>query len=239
MLLNARGVKLLLSAGLVLFLAGAGAVDTTWEENYERGWKSTRRGDYASAEAHFRAAMQAARSFGERDPRLCKSATSLAWTLYHRGRYSEAEPIALQNLAIQERVRGAWHIEVAEALDAVAVIHHARARYAEAEALRKRSIAIFERTRGTDDPDVAISLNSLAALYRTLGRYAEAEPLLRRAISIWDKVPGPECLDCASSSRHYRRSSRASDVSPNLNRWTGGLLAFGKESSAPTTLMWR
>ena len=79
----------------------------------------------------------------------------------------------MQNLSIQQAALGEWHPAVAEALDTVAVIHHARGRYAESEALRKRSIAIFEITRGKADRDVATSLNSLG------GPLRHSRPLLR------------------------------------------------------------
>jgi tetratricopeptide (TPR) repeat protein len=160
--------------------------DVSWEAHFERGRQSHGRADYAAAVVHYRAAMEAAKAFGEHDSRFGKCATNLAWALYHLGRYSEAEPLAKRNLTIQEKAVGEWHPDFAEALDAIAVIHLARGDYRQAEVLRKRSIVIFEKTRGKNDPDLAASLNSLAALYRSLGRYPEAEPVVRRAISIWE-----------------------------------------------------
>src|SRR5690348_7108830 len=65
-----RRVERPLVVGLALFLVGAGAGDTPWEDLDERGWKARERGDYAAAEVHFRAAMEVAKAFGERDQRL-------------------------------------------------------------------------------------------------------------------------------------------------------------------------
>ncbi len=192
-----RRVELPLVVGLTLFLVGAGVGDTPWEDHDKLGWQAEQRGDYAAAELHFRAAMEVARALGERDLRLGRSATDLAGALYWQGRYSEAEPFAMQGLQIRESVLGEWHADVAQAVDAVALVHYARGRYAEAEALRKRSIVIFEKTCGKEHPDVATSVNSLASIYMTMGRYSEAEPLLRRAITIWEKTHGPDSLDCA------------------------------------------
>ena len=238
MTVNSRSIGAPLVVGLACLLTGARLDDATWTDHDQRGWDSQKRGDYAAAEAHFRAAIEAARAFGEHDSRLGHSATDLAWTLYYQGRYSEAEPFATQGLKIREAAQGE-RPELAEALDAVAVIQHARGRYAESEAARKRSIAIFEQTRGKNDPDVASSLNSLAALYITLGRFSEAEPVLRRAVSIWEKASARIVATWPSVSRACRSLSRGSDDSRKRSRWHGEPSRFGKKSSVAITPMWR
>ena len=53
---------------------------------------------------------------------LGHSTTDVAWTLYFQGRYSQAEPFAMLGLKIREEAQGEWRPELAEALDAVAVI---------------------------------------------------------------------------------------------------------------------
>jgi tetratricopeptide (TPR) repeat protein len=129
--------------GMALLLVAAAADDAIWEKLHERGMRSEDRGDYATAERHFRAAVVVAKKFGERDPRLGHITTDLAWSLYHQGRYAEAEPVALESLAIRQAAFGESHVEFAYALDALAAVLHARGRYAESESLRKRSISIF------------------------------------------------------------------------------------------------
>jgi tetratricopeptide (TPR) repeat protein len=163
MLINSRRVERLLVVGLAVVTLGAGTGDSIYEDHHKSGYNLLDRGDYAAAEAHFRAAMEAARAFPERDPRFGHIVTDLAWALYRQARYAQAESFAIQSLTSREAAFGRDHTEVAYALDALGVIHHARGRYVEAAELRQQSIAIFEKTLGKDDPDVATSLNSLIA----------------------------------------------------------------------------
>lgn len=115
--LRSTGAELPLVMGLASLLVGADG--TPWEDLDARGWEAQHRGDYAAAEVDFRAAMEMARTSGENDPRLGHSATDPAWTLYFRGRSSQAESFALQGLRIRGSGLDERHPELAEALDAV------------------------------------------------------------------------------------------------------------------------
>ena len=129
--------------------------------------------------------------------------------------------------------------DLAEALDALAIILHARGRFSESEAVRQRSIAIFERTRGQEHPDLAASLNSLAALYISIGRYSKAEPSCAGRCRFGEKPWAPKAASLPWGSSTSRRSSRHSDDVPSPNRCTGEPLTFAKKSLAPTTLTLR
>ena len=75
--------------------------------------------------------------------------------LGNAGRYSEAEPLYKQSLAIREKVLGPNHPDVAATLNGLAELYRAQGRYADAEPLYKRSLAIREKALGPDHPDVA------------------------------------------------------------------------------------
>ena len=115
-----------------------------------------------------------------------------AISLYRQGKFSEAEPLFRQALAVREKALGPGHPRVALSLNNLAVLYKAQGRYAEAERLTQRSLAIWEKTLGVNHPKVATSLNNLAELYRVQGRYAEAEHLYRRSLVIRESVLGPE-----------------------------------------------
>ena len=88
--------------------------------------------------------------------------------LGNAGRYSEAEPLYKQSLAIREKVLGPNHPDVAASLNNLAELYRT-GRYTDAEPLLKRALAIREKSLGPDHPEVAASLNNLAdCLYEAL-----------------------------------------------------------------------
>jgi tetratricopeptide (TPR) repeat protein len=142
--------------------------------------------------------------------------------LYKSGRYSEAEPLYKRSLAIQEKVLGPNHPNVATSLNNLAELYHTQGRYADAEPLYKRSLAIREKVLGPNHPTVATSLNDLAELYRAQGRYADAEPLYKRSLEITEKVLGPNHPDVATSlnnlAKLYYDEGRYADALPIVQR---------------------
>ena len=76
-----------------------------------------------------------------------------------RGRFYQ------RSLAIQEKVLGPNHRDVATSLNNLALLHQTKSDYARAEPLFQRSLAIWEKVLGPNHPDVAMSLNNLALLY--------------------------------------------------------------------------
>jgi class 3 adenylate cyclase/tetratricopeptide (TPR) repeat protein len=119
--------------------------------------------------------------------------------LIERGRYSEAQSLAKDALALDELTLGTAHPEVARSLNNLGNAHFYQGRYADAQPLHERALAIRERALGPNDPLVAISLNNIANLYMYLGRYAEAEPLHERAIAIRAQALGPDHPHLAAS----------------------------------------
>jgi tetratricopeptide (TPR) repeat protein len=95
--------------------------------------------------------------------------------LHEAGRYSEALPLAVNAVALAERLHGPDHPNVGTALNNLGLLYRALERNAEAEPVYKRYLAIREKTLGPDHPNVATALNNLAVMYRAQGRYAEAE----------------------------------------------------------------
>lgn len=111
------------------------------------------------------------------------------------GRFAEAVADARRALALTEAQRGPSHLDVALALNRLAVAHLQQGEYAEVEPLFKRAIAIRERSLGPQHSDVGTAIYGLAGLYVQQGRYAEAEPLYKRALSIKEKALGAEHSD--------------------------------------------
>jgi len=142
------------------------------------------------------------------------------YSLYVRGRYSEAEPLYEYALKIREQVFGLKSSNVAVSLNNLAMLYYTQGRYTEAEPLHKRALEIVERKLGSGHPEVAVNLNNLAILYHAQARYAEAEPLIKRALRIVKQVLGLEHPDVAQSLNNlgmlYYAQRRYAEAEPLL-----------------------
>ncbi|MCI0487664.1 MAG: tetratricopeptide repeat protein [Blastocatellia bacterium] len=141
---------------------------------------------------------------------------------YERAQYTEAEPLYLCSLDIDEKVMGMDHPNVANTLNNLAVLYRVQGKYDEAEPLYLRSLEIREKALGPDHPDVGTSLNNLATLYRAQGKYEEAEPLLQRSLAITEKAMGPYHPNLGASLNNlallYHYQGRYAEAEPLLLR---------------------
>ncbi|MGC1396300.1 MAG: tetratricopeptide repeat-containing protein, partial [Coleofasciculaceae cyanobacterium] len=108
--------------------------------------------------------------------------------LYNQGQYKAAIPLLERALAIQEKVLGQEHPDVALSLNNLATLYQNMGNYSQAKPLFQRSLAIREKVLGQEHPDVATSLNNLALLYQDMGNYNQAENMYQRSLAIIEKV---------------------------------------------------
>jgi tetratricopeptide (TPR) repeat protein len=138
------------------------------------------------------------------------------------GRYSDAEPLYTQSLAMREEVLDPDHADVAQSLNNLATLYQRQGRYSDAEPLFKRSLAINEKAFSPDHPAVALSSNNLALLYQDKGRYADAEPLYKRALAINEKVLGHDHPHVAATLNNlaslYQVQGHYADAEPLYQR---------------------
>ncbi|CAM9892229.1 unnamed protein product [Ectocarpus fasciculatus] len=153
-----------------------------------------------SLQQEFRNAVDEARAFEDHDSKEFRRAlrtvntagSRLAHVLQEQGKYAEAEPLYRRSLAVDEKVCGPDHPQVAIDLTNLAGVLEAQGEYAEAKSLFERSQAIREKVLGLEHPDVATTLNNRAGLLRAQGKYEEAEPLYVRSLVIFEKIYGPD-----------------------------------------------
>ncbi len=100
--------------------------------------------------------------------------------LYHRARYTEAEPLYQHALSIYEKVLGPEHPYTATTLHELARLFQDQDDYPRAEPLYQRALHIHEKMEGPNHPRTADTLHELARLYYHQGDYAHAEPLYYR-----------------------------------------------------------
>ncbi|TRV63677.1 MAG: CHAT domain-containing protein [Microcystis panniformis Mp_MB_F_20051200_S9] len=123
-----------------------------------------------------------------------------------QGRYSEAEPLYKQALAISKQQLGDNHPDTATSLNNLALLYY------------KQALAISKQQLGDNHPDTATSLNNLALLYDSQGRYSEAEPLYKQALAISKQQLGDNHPDTATSLNNlaalYQSQGRYSEAEP-------------------------
>ena len=143
---------------------------------------------------------------------------NLAGLYRSQGRYSEAEPLYEQALALRKRLLGEEHPDVAESLNDLAGLYDSQGRYSEAEPLYKQALAMCKRLLGEEHPHVATSLNNLAELYDSQGRYSEAEPLYEQALAMYKRLLGEEhphvALSLNDLANLYYSQGRYSEAEP-------------------------
>ena len=106
-----------------------------------------------------------------------------------QGKLDEAEPLYKEALAIDKKVFGDEHPQVALALNNLAVLlEEGFGNYEESYKLKKEALAIWKKVHGDEHPLVATGLNNLAELLSDQGKHDEAAPLYKEAIAIFKKV---------------------------------------------------
>ncbi|MCC5643872.1 tetratricopeptide repeat protein [Nostoc sp. CHAB 5824] len=130
---------------------------------------------------------------------VATSLNNLAGLYYFQGRYSEAEPLYIQALALRRQLLGESHPDVAQSLNNLAYLYYFQGRYSEAESLFTQALALRRQLLGDEHPDVATSLNNLALLYHCQGKYTEAEPLYIQALALRRQLLGESHPDVAQS----------------------------------------
>lgn len=161
-----------------------------WEERVRNLRSAFEEARYADAERECRAALQCAESFGYQDPRFISTLNDLGEIYRAQGRYSEAEPVLQQALALcRETPAGIHGVQV---MNNLAALYAVQGKLGEAEKYYLSALQTAERLLAPDDGALGASLNNLALLYKMQNNYAAALPLFQRALRIWMKVLGPQ-----------------------------------------------
>ena len=110
--------------------------------------------------------------------------------LSEQGRYRDAAVHLRKAVALAERTLGPDHVDLAMALNDLAVCYKYLARFLEAGPLYQRALRILERSLGPDHPDVATVFHNLGGLEHAAGNWARGEPFARRALRIRARALG-------------------------------------------------
>ena len=91
--------------------------------------------------------------------------TEDAARLYKQARYTDAEPLLREALAMRERASGPDDPDVAASLNDLAGLYRELGRYGEAEPLYRRALGIKEKLLGQNHPALASNLNVMMSCF--------------------------------------------------------------------------
>ena len=147
-------------------------------------------GRFDDAEAMLRRALKLRRSqYGDNHADVAATLKNLSSVVRQRDRGAEALQLSGEALAIQRRVLGAKHPEVALTLSDVATLTDDAA---VAESLYRTARDIQRAAFGSEHLAIATTNFGLAGILRSRGADAEAEALLRESLAIRERILGAE-----------------------------------------------
>ncbi len=168
-------------------------------EGYElAGQSAHKRIQYAEALAHFREAEKL--TDRERTPEdWAEVQYAIADLLDDQGRYSSAENILRNVVAVRTRVLGSEDPDTLRGRSHLDIALWRQGKYAEAEADCRELVKLEEKVLGPEQPDTLGTLNTLANILSEQGKYPEAEAQYREVIKLREKALGPEHPDTLAS----------------------------------------
>ncbi len=122
-------------------------------------------------------------------------------TFQRMGLDTKALPLLQRAVALGRRSLGPEHVQLAQSLNNLGVLHREMGHAAQAEPLLREAVEMRRHVLGARHPDVAITLVELSRALSEQGRLAEAEPLSREALAIRREVFGDEHRETATSKR--------------------------------------
>ena len=159
------------------------------------GFALMKDGQFASAEEVFSQAL----NLSKKESCLCSDEASgmlnLALAYQYQGKYTQAEPLYRQALAMKEKAVGPKSWALAYYLDGLAQIQLFT--FGDPELLFQRALEIRKANSSSAALVVAASLHNLGVYYRYRDRFDRAEGYLKQALEIQEKTPTGHQSDLA------------------------------------------
>lgn len=182
------------------------------------------------AQTVFHDSMTARQSAGMADSQpAARTMWRLATTLYERGQYTAAEPLARASYEMTRRLVGPLNPQSGETLNTLAMVLSATGRNDEAETMFIEVTQIFRDTLGPEHPMVGMGLQNTARVRNARGDSAGAERLVREALAIQRRTFGNVTAESLTILARIAAKDGRDDEAESLLREALGLrrIAFG------------
>ncbi len=150
------------------------------------------RGDYDEAIALYEEAVGVQSVRSPESVELSATLSELANTHFYAGNYDASDSLNQVVLALDRRLHGDRHPNVADVLINLGMIRFQRGAYAEAEQLDREALAIFRDYYGDRHYQTASATKIVGQAVLYQDRLEEAAELLNRAYAIQQEVYGPD-----------------------------------------------
>ena len=152
---------------------------------------------------------------------------------YGRADLDQAKTHFERALAIDERVHGPEHPNVAIRTNNIGTILQAQGDLAGALEHMRRALAIDEKIRGPEHPAVAVRVNNIGTILQAQGDLAGALEYTKRALAIGEKVHGPEHPSVAIRVNNIGQILKDQGDLAGALEYTKRALAIGEKVHGP------
>ena len=142
-----------------------------WDHEISVGDEAYKTGQYAEAEQHYRKSLEVVERLHMSEVERATSLASVAQSLRYQKKYSEAEPLFREALAIREKVLPPHHPRTAWTLEGLGVTLAELKRPDEAEKYYLQALAIWDRATEDDSCHHGKVLDALGRLYYGQSKY--------------------------------------------------------------------
>lgn len=158
--------------------------DSAWDTYVNVGERAFEDGNFVEAEEMLGQAVTEAETFGEADPRLSRSLTSLGKTYLDLSWYEKAEALFSRSLSLREKISGAKSQEVAEVQNCMGMLKQQQQLYGQAQQLFQKALETMDTAANASTRMLAEVLNNFGKNYLLQNEASSAEPLLKRSMAI-------------------------------------------------------
>jgi non-specific serine/threonine protein kinase/serine/threonine-protein kinase len=188
-----EGAQKLISEALAIYRQNAGSEESAAACINDLAVVLQSRGDFKSAEAKFREALDLRRKLlGNEHPDVADNLINLGWALMVNGQHEEAEAMFREGLEINRKALGEEHPNTLQSMLNLAGVLRQRGNTTEAEELSLRSLHGMRRVLGAEHHNTLRAMMSLGEMYLEIGRGKDAKPILEEALAIGERTLGPD-----------------------------------------------
>ena len=149
------------------------------------------KGDYDKAIAVLDTAVLLQTRLNPSSPELSEAISALANTHFYAGHYAVSDTLNRRALAMDRRIYGPAHAQVADDLMNLGAIQQEFGNFVEAEKFHRQALDITRKWYGENHPETASNLTLVGRALVSQKRLDEGAQLLKQAVTISEKVYGP------------------------------------------------